>query len=98
MADRLRPPVRLNLRGRTLGGIVKGVEDLGWKTNKGALQVNGDPVMFFGNFEEAKFRHRPTGRGIGHIDILSYVRDEKLIRQCPDEGSEVISSNEVVQS
>jgi len=99
MTDRLKPPVEFNLGRKTLGDIVKGLEDLGWRTNKAALQVYGDPVMFFGNLEEAKFRHRPAGRGRGHVDKLSFTTtNNKLIRQCPDDGSEVLSSNEVVQS
>mgnify|MGYP001567447765 FL=1 len=95
MIEPLKPPVRLNLERKTLRDILKKLEGLGWTTNRTALQVDGDPMMFYGNFEEAKFRHHLTGRGKGHVDTLSFTPD-KLIRQCPSDGSEVLSSNEVV--
>lgn len=95
MTDRLKPPVRLNLGGKTLSSIVSGLEALGWKTNTTTLKVNGDPEMICGNETEAKFRHPITTYGRGHLDTLLYA-GEKLIRQCPDVGSEVLSTNEIV--
>lgn len=102
MTDRLKPPVRLNLGGKTLGAIVEGLEGLGWTTNTEALRGGGvdlGTMMFQGNTERAEFWHRPPVVVNGkksvihnaHRDTLIYVVDS-LVRECPTGSTEVVSS------
>ena len=100
MTEVRKPPARLNLGGKTLGRIVKGLEDLGWTTNEDDLPaIDRDIMMIGGNMRVSLFWHS-SGNGRFHQDSLLY-RDSLygavLVRQCPTSNEKVISST-IVQS
>lgn len=91
MIDRLKPPVRLNLEGRTLVQIVK--EGLGWTTGDGLAGLDLDTMLIWSNGNQGEFWHQPPPVVDGHItthytphrDLLYYDRGS-LIRSCRTEG------------
>jgi len=100
MADRLRPPVEINLGGKSLNRILYLLGEQGWKINQNALKsVDLRTIMRHGDRQGAEFWHDPKATIVdgyvvirkAHVDYLTY-KGGLLLRDCSTDGKETVSS------